>query len=129
VRERNTQRAEQILGHGSAFGLPRIAFAELAAVTDQHEEWNAVQLRTRDDAVDRCEKPVILHEHCRLHAGQVRAGRNADALLLFGEAHENRVRVFVGKPHQMHQPGFRQRRDEADTAGFERVVNQLGMEG
>ena len=47
----------------AALGLPRIALAERSALADQHEQRNPVQLRARDDAVDRREKAVVLHQH------------------------------------------------------------------
>jgi hypothetical protein len=50
--ERDPERVQQILGHAAAFGLPRVALAELAAVTDEHQERNAIQLRAGDNRVD-----------------------------------------------------------------------------
>ena len=87
---------------------------------DQHQQRNPIELRARDDAVHRGEKAVVLHQHRRLHAGQVRARRDADAFLLLRQAHERHLRIVLGHPDEMHQPRLRQRRHDAHAGVLER---------
>ena len=106
-----------------------IALAEVAAMADQHQQRDAVQLRARDDAVDRGEEAVVLHQHRRLAAGEVRAGRDADPFLFLGEPDERHLRIVLGHPDEVDQPGLRQRRDEPDPARLEGVVDEPGVGG
>ena len=71
------------------------------------------------------EEAVVLHQHGRLHAGQVRAHGNADAFFFLGQPHERDVRIVVGEPDQVHEPGFRQRRDQAHAAVLQGVEDDL----
>ena len=125
-RVRNAQRVEHVFGDPATLGLPRVALAELSAMTDQHQQWNAIELRAGHDAVHRREKSVVLHQHRRLHSGEVRARRDADALLFFGESNERHFRIVLGHSNQMHEPRFGERRDDAHSDVFERLVDQFG---
>ena len=116
-----------ILGDAAALGLPGVALAELAAIADQHQQRNAVELRARDDAVDRREEAVVLHQHRRLDAGQVRAGRDADALFLLGQADQGHLRIVLGHADQVDEPRLGQRRQQPDAARLQRVVDELGV--
>ena len=69
------------------------------------------------------EKAVVLHQHRRLDAGQVRARRDADPFFFLREANQRHLGIVFRHPNQMHQPGFRQRRHEPDARGLERVVD------
>ena len=102
-----------MLGDAAAFGLPRIALAELAAMADQHQQRNAIELRARDDAVDRREKAVVLHQHRGLDAGEMRARRDADAFLFLREADEGHVGIVFRHADEMHEPRLGQRGHEA----------------
>ena len=70
---------------------------------------------------------MVLHQHRRLDARQMRAGRDADPLFFFREANEDHLRIVFSHPHQVHEPRFRQRRDEPHPARFERVIDQPGI--
>ena len=125
--DRNAERPQQRLGHAAALGLPGVALAEVAAIADQHQQRDPVELRQRDDAVDCREEAVVLHQHRGLDAGQVRAGGDADRLLFLGEAHQRHIRVVVGHADEVHQPGLRQGRNDLHVARLEGVVDQLGV--
>ena len=71
------------------------------------------------------EEAVVLHQHRRLHAGQVRAHRDADAFFFLGQPDERDVRVVVGQPDQVHEPRLGQRRHQPDAAGLERIEDDL----
>ena len=61
-------------------------------------------------------------------AGEVRAGRNADAFLLLRQAHELHLGVLLGHADQVDEPGLGQRRHEADADVLEAVVDELGAQ-
>ena len=102
--ERDPERAQQILGHAAAFGLPRIALAEFAPMADEHQERNAIELRTGDNPVDRREEAVVLHQHGRPRPGQVRAGRDTHALFFLRQPDENHVRIVLSHADEVHEP-------------------------
>ena len=125
--ERDAERREQMLRHAAAFRLPRIPLTEVAAMTDQHQQRDAIQLGARDDPVDRGEEAVVLHQHRRFAAGEVRAGRDADPFLFLGEPHQDHPRIVLGHSNEVDQPRFWQGRDEPDPAPPEGVVDQPGV--
>ena len=122
---RNSQGSQDILGDGAAFRLPRVALAELASITDEHQQRDAIQLSARHDGVDRCEKPMVLHQQRRLHTGEMGASRDPDALFFFRESNERHVGVVLSETDQMDEPGLRQRRHQTDAACLERIENEL----
>ena len=95
VLERNVQRPQHAFGDDAAARVPRVRLAPVAAQRDQHAERNAVELRQRHDAVDRREKPVVLHQQDVRLAGEVRAGGDADRLLFLGDLNQRDVRDRV----------------------------------
>ena len=74
-------------------------------------------------------KPWFCISIADLHAGEVRAGRDADPFLFLGEPDQRHPRIVLGHSDEVDQPGFRQRRDEPDPARPERVVDQPGVSG
>src|SRR5215475_10815299 len=112
-------------GHAAAFSLPWIPLTEFTAVADEHQERNPIELRAADDAIDGREKAVVLHQHGRLDAGEVRARRDADAFLLLGEANERHLLVLLRHSNEVDEPCLRQRRNDPHAGVLETLVNQL----
>jgi hypothetical protein len=123
IRERDPERAQQIFRYAPAFRLPRIALAELTAIADEHQQRDLVQLRARDDAVDRGEESVVLHQHRGLRAGQMGAGRDPDAFFFLRKANERHLRIVFRHPNQVHEPRLGQRRHQPDAARLQGVVD------
>ena len=119
------QRIQDRAGVLPALGLPGILLPEAATVRDQHQQRNLVEERNAHDAVDRLEEAMVLHQHRRLHAGEVRASRHADALFLLGQPDQRHLGILVGHSDQVHQPGFGQSADHPDTHTLDGVVDQL----
>ncbi len=70
-----------------------------------------------------------LHQQGRVDSGQVRPRRDTDALLLFCEANQRHIGVFVGQTNQVDEPCFGKRRHDLNIAGLERIVDQPGISG
>ena len=70
------------------------------------------------------EEAVVLHQHRRLHAGEVRARRDADAFLFLRQPHQDHLGIVFGQADQVHEPRLRQRRHQANAARLQRVVDE-----
>src|SRR6185436_18277223 len=114
-----------MLGDATALRLPRIALTELAAVADQHQQRNAIELRARHDPVHRRKEAMVLHQHRGLHAGEVRPSRDADAFLLLREADEGHRRILFRHANEVHEPRLRKRGDDPHADGLEALVDQF----
>src|SRR5437667_9634661 len=72
ARIRDVHGAKQRLGDVAALRLPGIALAKRAAIGDEHQQRDFVEMREGDYAVDGGEKSMSLDEHGGLDAGKVR---------------------------------------------------------
>ena len=55
----------------------------------------------------------------------MRAGGDADALLLLGQPHERHVGVLLRHTDEVDEPRLGQGRDQTDTARLEGVMDEL----
>lgn len=124
-RIRNVQSAEERLGDVASLSLPRVALAKGAAIADEHQERNFVEMGEGDDAVDGGEEAVVLHEHGGFDAGEMRAGGEANAFFFLGETDESHLWIVFSDVDQVDEPGFRKSGKQLDAARFERAVDEL----
>ena len=117
---------EHAMGLASSMGLG-IALAHVAAVADEHQQWNFVEQCQRDDRVDGCEEAMVLHQQRGIDTCEMRSGGDADRLLFLGDAYQRDVGVVIGHADEVHQPGLRKSGNDLHIAGFEGIVDNLGV--